>query len=112
ALHNIEAIAAVEGVDALFLGPSDLAASLGYLGQPQHPAVRQAIEQALGRIAATGKAAGVYCADAAYARTCSAAGAHFIALGTDAGLLRQAATRLVSEVRSSVVHLPPVNAET
>ncbi|CAJ1438617.1 unnamed protein product [Effrenium voratum] len=58
AVDNIEAIAAVEGVDALFVGPSDLSASMGFIGQPQHPEVRAMIEQAFARIVATGKAAG------------------------------------------------------
>src|SRR5437016_2046824 len=44
ALQSIEAIAAVEGVDGLFIGPSDLAAALGHLGEPNHPEVRAAIE--------------------------------------------------------------------
>src|SRR5205814_852537 len=59
ALQNIEAIAGVDGVDGLFIGPSDLAASLGYLGNPAHPEVRAAIEQAGSRIRKAGKAAGI-----------------------------------------------------
>src|SRR6185503_9387208 len=46
-LENIEAIAAVQGIDGLFIGPSDLSADLGHLGNPGHPAVREAIENAL-----------------------------------------------------------------
>src|SRR6266496_3284743 len=59
ALQNLEAIAAVEGVDGLFIGPSDLAAALGHLGDNGHPDVRAAIEDAVQRIRKTGKAAGI-----------------------------------------------------
>lgn len=100
ALNNLEAIAAVDGVDALFIGPSDLAASLGYVGEPDHPVVREAITTALSRIAVTGKAAGVYAPDQTFAQSCRAAGAAFVALGTDAGLLRQAATHLLQQVKA------------
>src|SRR6266508_3026671 len=58
-LQNLEAIAAVEGVDGLFIGPSDLAAALGHLGDNGHPDVRAAIEDAVRRIRQAGKAAGI-----------------------------------------------------
>ena len=58
-LEQLEAIADVEGIDALFVGPSDLGAALGYLGQPNHPVVKAEVSDALARIRATGKAAGV-----------------------------------------------------
>src|SRR5262249_25071507 len=58
ALQNLEAIAAVDGVDGLFIGPSDLAAALGHLGDNGHPEVRAAIEDAVRRIRKAGKAAG------------------------------------------------------
>src|SRR5262245_21624590 len=59
ALENIEAIAAVEGVDGLFIGPSDLSAALGHLGDSGHPEVRGAIENAVTRIRKAGKPAGI-----------------------------------------------------
>ncbi|MCB5363828.1 HpcH/HpaI aldolase/citrate lyase family protein [Pusillimonas sp. CC-YST705] len=99
ALDNLDAIAQVEGVDAVFLGPSDLAASLGYLGQPGHPEVKQAIETALQRIRQHGKAAGVFCADPALAEGYRKSGASFMALGADTALLRSAALQLLSKVR-------------
>ncbi|MEC8796226.1 MAG: aldolase/citrate lyase family protein, partial [Pseudomonadota bacterium] len=58
ALRNIDAIAAVDGVDAVFIGPADLAADMGYLGQNTAPAVTEAIDQAIKRIHAAGKASG------------------------------------------------------
>jgi len=87
-------IAAVEGVHAVFIGPSDLAASMGYLGQPGHPEVKAAVEQGLRRIAEAGKAAGVFSADPAAAAAYREMGASFLLVGVDALLLRQAACAL------------------
>jgi 4-hydroxy-2-oxoheptanedioate aldolase len=87
---------AVEGVDAVFIGPADLAASLGHLGDAGHPEVRAAIEDALRRIAAAGKAAGVFVTDAALARHYGECGASFIAVGGDTTLLRGAAVKLAA----------------
>ena len=58
ALENLDALLEVEGVDIFQVAPSDLAASMGHLGEPAHPAVRQAILDAIGRIAAAGRVAG------------------------------------------------------
>src|SRR3984885_7984840 len=59
ALNEIEAVAAVEGVDGIFIGPSDLAAAFGHLGNPEEPEVQAAIKDAAKRIRATGKSAGI-----------------------------------------------------
>src|SRR5436189_88270 len=59
ALDQLEAIAAVEGVDGVFIGPADLSASLGHLGNAQHPDAQKAIEDAARRLTAMGKAAGI-----------------------------------------------------
>ncbi|MCG5237904.1 aldolase/citrate lyase family protein [Xanthobacter oligotrophicus] len=93
-LDAIEDIAAVEGVDGIFVGPSDLAASLGHLGRPGHPDVVATVGDALARIAATGKAAGVFATDPEAARAYCAKGARFAAVGVDTLLLRNAAVRL------------------
>jgi len=99
ALKNLEAILAVDGVDGVFIGPSDLAASLGYLGQVQHPEVQKVITDALSRVAAAGKAAGMFCADPTQAASYQASGATFLAMGADTGLLRNAATKLLETLR-------------
>ncbi len=90
-LADIDAIAAVDGVEGVFLGPADLAAALGHVGQPMHADVRAAVEQALPRIRAAGKAAGVYCADPDVASNYAALGASFFLIAADAILLRTAA---------------------
>jgi 4-hydroxy-2-oxoheptanedioate aldolase len=87
ALENLEAIAAVEGVDGLFIGPSDLAADLGHLADSGHPEVRAAIDGAIRRIAATGKAAGILAPAEADARHWLDLGATFVAVGSDVGIL-------------------------
>ena len=59
ALDNLEAIAQVDGVDGVFIGPADLSASLGYAGQSTHPDMLATIDQAIARIRACGKAPGI-----------------------------------------------------
>lgn len=98
-LENLDAIAAVDGVDAVFIGPADLAASMGYLGQPGHPEVKAAIEQAIARIGKAGKAAGVFSTDPALAAAYRASGADFVAAGADTGVLRSAAINLLNSIK-------------
>ncbi|RYE82550.1 MAG: 4-hydroxy-2-oxoheptanedioate aldolase, partial [Hyphomicrobiales bacterium] len=82
-LEQLEAIAAVEGVDGVFIGPADLAADLGHLGRPGAPEVQAVIESAIARIVAAGKPAGVLTADPALAAGYLKQGATFVAVGTD-----------------------------
>jgi len=99
-LAAIESIAAVEGVDGLFIGPADLSAAMGYLGQPTHPAVLQAIEEGISRIRASGKAAGILMSDEALARHYISLGASFVAVGTDVTLLASGAETLAKRFKS------------
>ena len=87
ALLNLEAICAVDGVDGVFIGPADLAASLGHRGDPGHPDVLAAIDDAVRRIVASGKAAGILNTDQALARHYLALGCTFVAVGLDVGVL-------------------------
>lgn len=100
-LAALDEIAAVEGVDAVFIGPSDLAAAMGHLGQPGHPKVRERVEAALSAIIAAGKAAGVFSADPALAARYLEIGASFLLVGVDALLLRNASVRLAGEFKSA-----------
>jgi 4-hydroxy-2-oxoheptanedioate aldolase len=95
ALDQIEAIATVPGVDGLFIGPADLAASLGHLGQPRHPAVQAAIDDALARISACGKPAGIFALDPDDARARLQAGVMFVSVGTDIGILSNGARSML-----------------
>ena len=87
-------IAATDGVDCVFIGPADLSADMGFLGNPFAPEVQAVIEEAIGRIVGHGKAAGIYMADPAHARRYRALGATFIAMGSDASLLAAGARRV------------------
>jgi 4-hydroxy-2-oxoheptanedioate aldolase len=95
ALARIEAMGGIDGLDGIFIGPADLAASMGHLGDPRHPAVRRAIDDAIGRIRATGKAAGILTGHVEDAKAFIAAGANFVAVGSDAGILVGATAALV-----------------
>ncbi len=110
ALAQVKEIAEVEGVDGVFIGPSDLAASFGYLGQPAHPEVRAAIEAAIGVIVAAGKAPGILCADEALARRYMEVGAQFVAIGVDTSLLVKTAGALLARFKTAASPPPQANA--
>ncbi|HAE47654.1 MAG: 4-hydroxy-2-oxo-heptane-1,7-dioate aldolase [Tistrella sp.] len=101
ALGRLEEIAAVDGVDGVFIGPSDLAASMGHLGRPGHPEVQAALKDAAARIAATGKAPGILATNAADARRYVDWGYRFVAAGVDIGVLMAGAKAMLAEVRGS-----------
>jgi 4-hydroxy-2-oxoheptanedioate aldolase len=100
ALDSLEAIAAVEGVDGIFIGPGDLAASLGYPGEQNHRTVVAAIEDAIRRVRAAGKPAGILTADVAFAKRCIALGTTFTAVGADVGILARGSEKLAKEFRA------------
>ena len=93
-------IAAVEGVDALFIGPSDLAASSGHLGNPNHPDVQAAIAQVHAAASSAGKATGILAPAEADARRYLAQGMRFVGVGSDLGVLRMASQALADKYRS------------
>lgn len=82
-LAALDDILALEGVDCVFIGPADLAADMGHLGNAAHPEVRAAVMGAIRRIAASGKAAGVLSTEDAFIAECKAAGARFVGVGID-----------------------------
>ncbi len=99
ALGNLEAICAVEGVDGVFIGPADLAASMGHRGNSGHPEVQAAIDQGIRTIVKSGKAAGILTGDVALAKHYLALGARFVAVGIDVTLLAQSSRELLQEFR-------------
>lgn len=101
ALDQIEAIAALDGVDGIFIGPADLSASMGYPGQPRHPEVDAAINDAIRRIRKAGKAPGILMVDETRARECLALGAQFVAVSMDLILLRTAADGVAAKFKDS-----------
>ena len=100
ALGNLEAIAAVDGVDGLFIGPSDLSADLGHLGDPGHAEVQRAIEDAIRRIRACGKAAGFLTGEEKLARRYIELGCVVAAVGSDVGLLARGSEQLAARFKA------------
>jgi 4-hydroxy-2-oxoheptanedioate aldolase len=101
ALDNLEAIAAVPGVDGVFFGPADLSASMGLIGKPMDPAVRDAIGRGIATVVRAGKAAGCLTSDNQVARDYLAQGATFVAVGVDTSLLVKAASQLAAAFKGT-----------
>jgi 4-hydroxy-2-oxoheptanedioate aldolase len=97
ALENLQAICEVDGVDGVFIGPADLAASMGYRGKPTHPEVQKAIEGAIRTVVASGKAAGTLTSDQTLARRYLELGCTFVATGVDILMFANAARKLARE---------------
>lgn len=94
AMQNLDEICAVEGVDGVFLGPSDLAAAYGHLGNPAHPDVQAVIESGISTILKHGKAPGILTPDETLAKHYLSLGAKFVAVGLDARVLARGVREL------------------
>ena len=98
-LAALDDILMLPGIDCIFIGPADLAADMGHLGNAAHPEVRAAVLDALARIAASGKAAGVLSNEDAFIADCVQAGARFVGVGIDVlayvGALRARARQFI-----------------
>ncbi len=101
ALDNLEAIANTEGVDGVFIGPADLSASLGHVGNPNHPEVQAVIEKTIARILQCGKAPGILTADEAQARRYLELGAVFVAVGLDTQILARNTVALAAKFKGA-----------
>lgn len=101
AIAAIEDIAAVDGVDALFIGPNDLAANMGLFGSPGAPEVKAVIAQALQRIKRTGKASGILNFDIPQARALFEAGFDFIAVISDMAILARRSEAILAELKAT-----------
>jgi len=99
-LDNLDAIAATDGVDGVFIGPADLSAGLGHLGNIPHPDVQKAIDAAIGRIRKAGKAPGILTPVEADARRYLEQGCLFVAVGSDVGLLARESEKLRAKFKS------------
>ena len=98
-IQNLDAILAVEDLDGVFIGPADLAASMGHLGNSNHPDVKNTVLDALRRIRKAGKIAGVMALDKPTADEYIAAGANMVAIGIDTLLLIKACRDLLHSFR-------------
>lgn len=100
-LANLDEIAAVDGVDGVFIGPADLSASMGFRGNPGHPDVQTAIGDAIARIRQAGKAAGILSADEKLARRYIELGAAFVAVGVDTTVLMRGLQTLAATFKDT-----------
>jgi 4-hydroxy-2-oxoheptanedioate aldolase len=100
ALGELEAIAGVDGVDGVFIGPSDLSASFGLIGNPQHADVQEALQDAVTRLKAVGKPAGILTTNEDEARRYIEWGYVFVAVGSDVGLLVRGADALAKRFKA------------
>lgn len=105
ALQHLDAIAATPGVDGIFIGPADLSASMGHVGNAGHPDVQAAIEDAIARILRAGKAPGILTSDEAQARHYLALGAVFVAVGLDTQLLMHHTRELAKRFKADLPRL-------
>ncbi|MGA8707370.1 MAG: aldolase/citrate lyase family protein [Steroidobacteraceae bacterium] len=99
-LEQLEAIARVDGVDGVFIGPADLAASLGHLGDPQHPEIQRALEDAGRLLSRLKRPAGILATLETDARRYMHWGYNFVAVGIDTGLLTRSADALARTFRA------------
>jgi 4-hydroxy-2-oxoheptanedioate aldolase len=102
ALENLDEILAVDGVDGVFIGPADLSADMGFPGQMEAPEVQAAIADALRKITAAGKAAGILTFAHSGAQQALDLGATFVAVGMDTYLLAQTARALSSDIKALI----------
>ena len=101
AIEQIEKMAAIDGVDCLFIGPQDMAASLGHLGDPGHPEVKAAIGEAIARIKAAGKAPGLLNSNEAESKGWIEKGAQFVAVTSDQFLLARESAAVAGRFKGS-----------
>lgn len=100
-LENLTSIASTDGVDGIFIGPSDLSASMGYIGNSSHPYVQSKIKDALAKIRTIGKAAGILATSEAVAQNYLEMGFNFVAVGVDTNLLVRATSSLITQFKKN-----------
>ena len=101
AVQNIEEIASVPGIDCLFIGPQDLAASMGYLAQPSAPAVQAQMQSLTKRILSMNKTVGILAADENDAQRYRDWGVTFIGVGSDQGFIKRSSAQVLKALRGS-----------
>ncbi len=99
AVEAVEEIAAVPGVDVLFVGPSDLSFAMGRFREFEDTAFRSAIERVVSAASAAGKTAGIFCASTDEVPAAVADGFRMIAIGSDGGFMMQAARAAVAQAK-------------
>ncbi|MFC3243582.1 aldolase/citrate lyase family protein [Gordonia humi] len=103
-LAELPAITRTDGVDAVFIGPADLAASMGHLGRPEHPDVVATIARSIGIIKDAGAFAGVNAFNPDLVETYTAAGADFVLVGADVAILARGSEALATRYITDSTH--------
>jgi 2-dehydro-3-deoxyglucarate aldolase len=101
AIQNIEEIASVLGIDCLFIGPQDLAASMGYLAQPSAPAVQAQMQSLTKRILSMNKIVGILAADENDAKRYRDWGVTFVGVGSDQSFIKRSSAQVLKALRDS-----------
>lgn len=115
AINRLEAIAQVKGVDALFIGPADLSAAMGHVGEPHHPAVMDLMAQAAQRCKALGMPVGTIGDTPELVAQYRATGFDYVAIGSDLGLMMRSARSAIAALRTgggNHVHLLSSGTQT
>jgi 4-hydroxy-2-oxoheptanedioate aldolase len=99
AMENLDAILQVDGVDGVFIGPSDLSASMGYIGDAGNPVVVDAVNTGLNKIRDAGKYAGLLCLDPSLAESYVKQGADFVGVGVDTMILANETRKLAQRFK-------------
>lgn len=102
-LENLDDILAVEGIDGIFIGAVDLSATMGYQGNPNHPEVQKVVVDAIQRIRASGKAAGILSTQHEVTQQYLDLGTEFVAVGVDTSVLMTSLRELLSQYKQDVV---------
>jgi 4-hydroxy-2-oxoheptanedioate aldolase len=100
AVEKIDAIAAIEGVDGVFIGPADLSSDMGYPGQPDHPEVEAAIDYLIARTVAAGKIAGIITFDESRLNEYAEKGVTFLGVGGDLLILNNTLRGLAARIKT------------
>lgn len=102
-LDNLDTICATDGIDGVFIGPADLSASLGHVGEPGHADVQAAIGDVITRVVNAGKGVGILSTDETLTRRYLGLGATFVAVGLDTNLLMRGTAELAARYRADLV---------
>lgn len=98
-LENLDEILKIEGIDGVFIGAVDLSATMGYQGNPNHPEVQKAVVDAIQRIRASGKAAGILSTQHEAIQKYLALGTEFVAVGVDTSVLMNSLRELLAKYK-------------
>ena len=101
-IEALDDILKVDGVDGVFIGPSDLAADMGHIGNPSEPTVKKTVLDSIAKIVASGKSAGILTTDLSFAKECLDLGATFVATGIDVTVFTGAMKKLAKDSKDLI----------